>query len=113
MSITRGHLNGRRHRTFRRLSGGRGALVRFLVRIGEKAETAAAVLRQVRARPGYEFWADSMSYADASLGHVRGHRQVTDAYLASLATDRGGMLATLDEALVAVLPNSAVLVAPH
>ncbi|GAB05804.1 PIN domain-containing protein [Gordonia amarae] len=90
-----------------------GALVRFLVRIGEKAETAAAVLRQVRARPGYEFWADSMSYADASLGHVRGHRQVTDAYLASLATDRGGMLATLDEALVAVLPNSAVLVAPH
>lgn len=86
------------------------APVRFLVRIGEKTDTAAEILRRVRARPGCEFWPDSLSYADASLGHVRGHRQVTDAYFAALAADRGGVLATLDEGLAEVLPQSVVLI---
>ena len=89
-----------------------GALARFLVRIGEKPDTAVAILRQVRMRSGFEFWPDSLSYADASLGHVRGHRQVTDAYLVSLAAERGGVLATMDEALVRVVPQGAVRVPP-
>ena len=89
-----------------------GALARFLVRIGEKPDTAVAILRQVRMRSGFEFWPDSLSYADASLGHVRGHRQVTDAYLVSLAAERGGVLVTMDEALVRVVPQGAVRVPP-
>ncbi|ANY06020.1 TA system VapC family ribonuclease toxin [Pseudonocardia sp. HH130630-07] len=88
-----------------------GALVRFLVRTGEPPSVATAVLRAVRALPGCEFWPDSLSYVDAGLDHVRGHRQVTDAYLASLAGSRpGSLLATLDEGLAREVPELTVLV---
>ena len=87
-----------------------GALIRFLVRIGESATAATEVLRAVHALPGCDFWPDSLTYIDAGLGHVRGHRQVTDAYLASLASANGGVLATLDEALAEELPAKVVLV---
>jgi toxin-antitoxin system PIN domain toxin len=87
-----------------------GALIRFLLRIGESATAATEVLRAVHTLPGCAFWADSLTYVDAGLGHVRGHRQVTDAYLASLASANGGVLATLDEALAEELPAEVVLV---
>jgi uncharacterized protein len=89
-----------------------GALVRFLVRIGESALAAIEVLRAVRAITRCEFWADSLSYVDADLTHVQGHRQVADAYLAGLAISHGGRLATLDEALANALPKAVALV-PH
>lgn len=88
-----------------------GALVRFLVRVGEGAAVAQQVLRAVHALPGCEFWPDSLSYAASDLGRVRGHRQVTDAYLVSLAT--GGAdatLATLDEGLVQSHPERTLLI---
>jgi predicted nucleic acid-binding protein len=44
-----------------------GALVRFLVRIGESAGVAKEVLRAVHAIPGCEFWSDSLSYVDTDL----------------------------------------------
>lgn len=88
-----------------------GALLRFLVRVGESAAVATEVLRAVHAMPGCEFWPDSLSYVDARVGHVRGHRQVTDAYLASLAASRAGAsLATLDEGLAEQLPELTHLV---
>lgn len=88
-----------------------GALVRFLVRIGERASVASDVLRAVHARPGCEFWPDSLSFVDTELGHVRGHRQVTDAYLASLAAGRAdAALATLDEGLAQSRPDRTLLV---
>ncbi len=88
-----------------------GALVRFLVRVGEGAAVAQQVLRAVRALPGCEFWPDSLSYATADLGRVRGHRQVTDAYLVSLAADRtDATLATLDEGLVQSQPQRTLLI---
>lgn len=87
-----------------------GALVRFLVRIGESATAAIEVLRSVHALPGCAFWPDSLTYVDAGVAHVRGHRHVTDAYLASLADTNGGLLATLDEALAEELPATAFLV---
>jgi uncharacterized protein len=90
-----------------------GALVRFLVRAGETPAVATAVLRAVHAMSGCAFWSDSLSYADAGLGHVRGHRQVTDAYLASLAAGRpDSTLATLDEGLAQELPELTTLVPP-
>jgi predicted nucleic acid-binding protein len=64
----------------------------------------------VRALPNCDFWPDTASYADIDLAHVRGHRQVTDAYLARLAQLHGGVLATFDEGLVASLPDCTVLV---
>lgn len=88
-----------------------GALVRFLVRTGVPARAAAAGVRQIRDLPRCEFWPDDVSYADVDLGHVHGHRQVTDAYLAALAASRpDARLATFDEWLAQALPNSTVLV---
>jgi predicted nucleic acid-binding protein len=88
-----------------------GALIRFAVRLGATVAEAHQSLRLVRDRRGYHFWPDSLSYADARLDHVRGYRQVTDAYLVSLAASRSdGLLATLDEALVRAQPDQTVLV---
>lgn len=90
-----------------------GALVRFLIRAGETPSVATEVLRAVHALPGCEFRPDALSYVDARLAHVHGHRQVTDAYLASLAaTGPGSTLATLDEGLARELPDLTTLVPP-
>ena len=87
------------------------ALVRFFIRVGESAGVAQQVLRAVHALPGCEFWPDSLPYADAALDHVRGHRQVTDAYLVSLGARRAdAAVATLDEGLVPSQPGRSVLV---
>ena len=88
-----------------------GALIRFAVRLGATVAEARQSLRLVRDRTGYEFWPDSLSYADVNLDHVRGHRQVTDAYLASLAGSRpDARLATLNEALTRTQPEVTLLV---
>ena len=87
-----------------------GALVRFLIRAGESQATAAMTLSSMHASPRCEFWADSIPYTAANLDHVVGHRQVTDAYLASLAASRGCRLATFDHALVNALPDDTELI---
>ena len=86
-----------------------GAVVRFAVRLGARATDVQETLRLVRARTGVEFWPDSISYADLDLAHVRRHDHVTDAYLAGLATSNGGILATLDEELAELCPESTLL----
>jgi toxin-antitoxin system PIN domain toxin len=88
-----------------------GSLIRFLLRIGESAGVASEVVRQMRGNPRCEFWPDSVSYADADLSGVHGHRQVTDAYLVALAASRpDARLATLDRALAQLRPDLTVLV---
>jgi uncharacterized protein len=88
-----------------------GALVRFLVRIGESARVAKDVLRAVHALPGCEFWPDSLSYIATDLDHLRGYRQVTDAYLVSLAAARAdSALATLDTGLTRSQPDRTLLI---
>ncbi len=88
-----------------------GALVRFLLRIGEHRATANAVLTAMYATGRCEFWEDSLSLTAADLSHVVGHRQVTDAYLAALAASRGAKLATFDGALAAARPQAVTLIA--
>jgi uncharacterized protein len=65
---------------------------------------ASALLDRVSVLPGHEFWPDDISWRDASAicQPLGGHRQVTDAYLLALATQRGGILATLDRATAAL-----------
>jgi toxin-antitoxin system PIN domain toxin len=87
-----------------------GALVRFLLRLGESAATATEVLKRIRALRSCEFWPDSVSYADVDLRHVVGHRQVTDAYLVGLARTHSAALATLDAGLASSVPSHTVLV---
>ena len=88
-----------------------GAMVRYLVRVGETAATASQLLMALRQSPKVDFWPDAISYTEAALEHVTGHRQVTDAYLAALAASHQARLATLDEALAAALGNTVHLIA--
>lgn len=77
-----------------------------------------ALLRAMVQMPGHRFWSDDVSPAEDSAGvfaRVVGHRQVTDAWLVTLARRREGRLATFDrgiselvgaeaEALVEMIP---------
>jgi len=70
-----------------------------IIRDAVSPRAALAVLEQIIALPGHHFWPDAIAPAQAvilsSLSLV-GHRQVTDAYLLSLAQHRKGKLATLN-----------------
>lgn len=87
-----------------------GALARFMVRQGDHIGTVTKILGRLRSVENCEFWPDDVSYADVDLGHVIGHRQLTDSYLAGLAIAHGGRLATLDVALTKTLPNATLLI---
>ena len=87
-----------------------GAMVRYLIRVGETAATASQLLNTLRESPRVDFWPDSISYTEAALEHVTGHRQVTDAYLASLAASHQARLATLDVALATALSATVDLI---
>ena len=89
-----------------------GAFVRFATRLGARPADAQEALRIVRQRRGFELLPELLSYTDIDLGHVRGHRQVSDAYLAALAASQPDTkLATLDEGLAADLPDLTLLLA--
>lgn len=88
-----------------------GALVRFLIRTGKPPMAALSVLHKNASLPGYEFWPDNVSYVNADLSMVMGHRQVTDAYLVALVREHpGSRLATLDEGLADLYPDQAYLI---
>jgi toxin-antitoxin system PIN domain toxin len=75
-----------------------GSLMRLLIREGQSAATAQAVLNGATGDPRHEFWPDDAGYADVPIQGIIGHRQVTDGYLAQLARARGSRLATFDQA---------------
>ena len=81
-----------------------GALVRTVVGLGETAETARAMLDALAELDGYAFWPDSLDYRTLDTAAIRGHGQVTDAYLVGLAASRGSKLVTLDTGLCTVWP---------
>lgn len=87
-----------------------GTLLRVLIRQGAPTQHAVLSLRGLTAPARHVFWADDVSYLDTALGQVRGHRQVTDAYLAALARHHGGRIATFDKGLAASHPDVSVLV---
>ena len=86
-----------------------GTLVRILVRGGVNGGEAAAVLRDLIGHTRHEFWPDNLGYDDVDLAGVIGHRQVTDAYLASLARSRSARVVTFDRALSECYPDVAEL----
>lgn len=87
-----------------------GSLVRFLVRMGQSAASARAVVSGVEEANRHEFWPDSVSFAGVDVNGVVGHRQVTDAYLAHLARSRNGQLATFGGGLAHLHSDVAVLI---
>lgn len=63
---------------------------------------AVAQLRTFCASGHHHFWPDAVSLRDErlfALGAVRGHGQVTDAYLLGLATRMDGSLVTFDRSI--------------
>lgn len=90
-----------------------GALVRFLVRVGESVAVATEVLGLLHANARCTFWPDSVSYAQADLTGISGHRQVTDSYLVALVAAHGdARLATFDRALARSQPELTQLLSP-
>lgn len=87
-----------------------GALTRYAVRIGHSAAQVQRTLRRVHEIARWRFWPDDLPYADSDLSTVRGHRQVTGSYLASLARHHGGRLVTFDRALAARFPDVVDLI---
>lgn len=60
--------------------------------------------------PSHRFWADEISFVQATQPFARrlaGHQQVTDAYLLGLAMHKKGKLATMDQAVLALLPEKS------
>jgi predicted nucleic acid-binding protein len=50
------------------------------------------------------FWADDLPVGSAYFptAALRGHQQITDAYLLALCASRGGQLATFDSAISSI-----------
>jgi uncharacterized protein len=70
---------------------------------------ALEVLKKIVSVPGHHFWPDSVSPADAkvfSSAAFVGHRQVTDAYLLSLAQHHKGKLATFDSGIAELIQSN-------
>lgn len=79
-----------------------------IIRDAVSPREAVAMLTQLVTLTGHQFWPDSISIAEkgpfAALSFV-GHRQVTDAYLLSLAQQEEGKLVTLDRGIVELIPR--------
>ena len=74
------------------------------------ARNASAALASIRAHPKHVFWPDSFSYTEISPIRLTGHHQVTDSWLAELARRKGSKLATMDEGLAVLWPETAVFI---
>ncbi|WIW67247.1 PIN domain-containing protein [Kocuria sp. ChxB] len=88
-----------------------GALVRMLLRLGERGEAVEQVLVALHDHQRIDFLADSPSYLGVPLGTLTGHRQVTDEYLVMLASHAGARLATFDRALSVRYPEQVTALA--
>jgi predicted nucleic acid-binding protein len=73
-------------------------------------DAAWRTLEAYHAHPKHAFWPENFSYTEIDPTRLTGHKQITDAWLAELAKRKGGKLATLDEPLSALWPDSTVLI---
>lgn len=73
-----------------------------------RPQEASDLLAVNLAHSSHQFWANAISFADAIQPfrtRLLGHRQVTDAYLLGLVLHRQARLATLDKAILSLLPD--------
>ncbi len=89
-----------------------GTLLRLHMQmaIDGSAHAAWATLRAVVNHPSHEYWEDSFSYLDVPHHLLTGPRQVTDAWLAELASRHQGKVTTLDAAFATLYPQRVNLV---
>lgn len=65
-------------------------------------ERAIAILQELRAHPGYQYWPITESWVAVTTrfaARISGHHQVTDAYLLGLAIKENGVLVTFDRGM--------------
>ena len=70
--------------------------------IAASMTTARQIITRIAKLPNHEFWADDIDCLCVPDKGIIGHKQVTDAYLATLAAAHRCMLATMDKALAAI-----------
>lgn len=85
-----------------------GSLLRYTLRVADP-ERANTVLNVLSNNPMHEFWPDDEPYVSAMLVGVSGHRQLTDSYLANVATSRNARLVTFDVGLKTLRPQTVDL----
>jgi toxin-antitoxin system PIN domain toxin len=75
------------------------------------AAKAVRLLQDNLQHPGHRFWPANLPVGDALRGTItrlRGHQQITDAYLIGLAAQNRGKLATLDRGMLQLGPAGLV-----
>ncbi len=87
-----------------------GSLLRFALRVADP-DRASAVIEGLQQSKRHEFWPDDLAYSSETLIAVRGHRQLTDAYLAQVAVAHNARLATFDGGLKTLRPDEVDLIA--
>ncbi len=89
-----------------------GCLLRFCLQFGNNPgmDGAKEVLSRFTKRSNHVFLPDDLNFLDVPARGVRGHKQVTDAYLAALAKRHGVRLATFDRGLAILLDNVVELI---
>ena len=71
---------------------------------------AIAILRQTISHPRHVFWEDTLAICSSSrfpLQSLTGHKQITDAYLFTMAIERGEKLVTFDAGIPSLARNDA------
>ena len=71
--------------------------------------TVLDILSAYLSLPKHVFWNEELSAAEAlaSFDRLCGHRQITDAYLLSLALRKGGRLVTFDRGIREIATEEA------
>ncbi|HEX4999798.1 MAG TPA: TA system VapC family ribonuclease toxin [Terriglobia bacterium] len=89
-----------------------GTLLRVHMKVAQDTGAPAAwrALESVSAHPKHVWWDNVLSFLNVPHRHLQGGTQVTDAWLAELARQRKGRLATLDSGLVALHSDVAILI---
>jgi toxin-antitoxin system PIN domain toxin len=80
-----------------------------------RPQEASDLLSTNLTHSSHQFWTDAISFADAVKPFrmkLLGHRQVTDAYLLGLVLHRQARLATLDKAILTLLPDKNLVRGP-
>ena len=89
-----------------------GSLLRIHMATAEvtTATVAWEVLNQISNHPKHVWWESNLNYLDVPARGIVGYKQVTDAWLAQLARQNGGKLATMDSGLANLHSDVAVLI---
>ena len=101
-----------RDRPFATCSVTEGTLLRLHIQFALDISIAAAwvAIAAIRAHPKHCFFSDGFSYTEIDPIRLTGHHQITDAWLVELAKRNNAKLATLDEGLAILWPETALLI---